>query len=265
MATDGAPPNSSDAVKTFVNANIQITPATANNPVGTNHVLTITVAALGGNIDAGPAHARPRRSRADPAHSSARRPAPTRAAAPPRAARSTISSGTPGTTVVSATSSIPVSGVSISRTTNTAVNTAAGGSGDASKNWSDDTVTTQVHDPAHNDITGTSVTGGTIVHDQATVAKAADTPAGIPAPTGSVTFTLYDNGTCNGNVLATDPNVPLGTGIGDVHDAEHGWHVQLPRPLQRRRQLPGARRGLRTIQRPGAAHGSDHADECRLL
>jgi hypothetical protein len=33
----------------------------------------------------------------------------------------------------------------------------------------------------------------------------------VPAPTGTVTFTLYDNGTCNGNVLATDANVALGT------------------------------------------------------
>ena len=37
-----------------MNANIQITPATATNAVGTNHVLTITVNALGGTIDAGP-------------------------------------------------------------------------------------------------------------------------------------------------------------------------------------------------------------------
>ena len=40
-----------------------------------------------------------------------------------------------GTTVVSATSNISVGGQSITRTTNTAVNTAAGGSGNALKNW----------------------------------------------------------------------------------------------------------------------------------
>ncbi|HXL44847.1 MAG TPA: hypothetical protein VN960_12415, partial [Gaiellaceae bacterium] len=39
VATDGVAPNSGDAVKTFVDANIQITPATAINPVGTNHTL----------------------------------------------------------------------------------------------------------------------------------------------------------------------------------------------------------------------------------
>ena len=37
-----------------VDANIQITPVTDANTVGTNHVLTITVNALGGTIDAGP-------------------------------------------------------------------------------------------------------------------------------------------------------------------------------------------------------------------
>src|SRR5205814_8592352 len=37
---DGIAGDSADAVKTFVDANIQITPATANNPIGTNHTLT---------------------------------------------------------------------------------------------------------------------------------------------------------------------------------------------------------------------------------
>jgi hypothetical protein len=50
------------------------------------------------------------------------------------------------------------------------------------------------------------------VHDEATVAKAAGTPAGVPAPSGTVSFTLYNNGTCNGTVLATDANKPLSGG-----------------------------------------------------
>ena len=33
VQTDGSAPNSGDAVKRFVNANIQITPANATNPV----------------------------------------------------------------------------------------------------------------------------------------------------------------------------------------------------------------------------------------
>ena len=46
--TDGIAPNSADAVKTFVDANIQIAPLTDNNPVSTNHTLTGHV-----NVNAG--------------------------------------------------------------------------------------------------------------------------------------------------------------------------------------------------------------------
>ena len=45
---------SGNANKAWVNANIQITPANATNIAGTNHVLTITVNAIGGTLDAGP-------------------------------------------------------------------------------------------------------------------------------------------------------------------------------------------------------------------
>ena len=45
---------SGNASKTWVNANIQITPPTDTNAVGTNHTLTITVNALNGTLDAGP-------------------------------------------------------------------------------------------------------------------------------------------------------------------------------------------------------------------
>ena len=40
VETDGTAPNAGDAVKTFVDANIQITPPTATNPLNTTHVLT---------------------------------------------------------------------------------------------------------------------------------------------------------------------------------------------------------------------------------
>ena len=47
------PGGSDSAEKTYVDANIAITPSTAVNPTGTNHVLTITVNALNGTLDAG--------------------------------------------------------------------------------------------------------------------------------------------------------------------------------------------------------------------
>src|SRR5262249_26502118 len=43
VATDGTGFNSPDAVKTYVDANIQINPPTATNPTGTTHVLTVHV------------------------------------------------------------------------------------------------------------------------------------------------------------------------------------------------------------------------------
>ena len=52
-------------------------------------------------------------------------------------------------------------------------------------------------DPSHDttDIQGTTVTAGTVVHDQAVVTETGST--GGPTPTGSVTFTLYDNTSCD--------------------------------------------------------------------
>src|SRR5207342_902949 len=115
-------------------ANIQITPANANNAVGTNHVLTITVNALGGTIDAGP-HTATASIVSGPG-SFVGSPSCTYTGGGVTATCTvTITSAVVGTTVVSATSDIPVGGLTITRTTNTAVNTAAGGSGNASKSW----------------------------------------------------------------------------------------------------------------------------------
>src|SRR5262249_18093772 len=50
--TDGTAGNGSPASKTWVDANIHITPAAATNAVNTNHTLTITVNAVNGTIDA---------------------------------------------------------------------------------------------------------------------------------------------------------------------------------------------------------------------
>ena len=79
--------------------------------------------------------------------------------------------------------------MTITRTTGTAVNTAAGGSGNANKNWADDNVRTDVHDAAHTVIT--TANAGDVVHDKVFVTRAAGAPAGVPNPTGTVTFNLY--------------------------------------------------------------------------
>ena len=77
---------SGNASKLWVNANIQITPATATNPVGTNHVLTITINALGGTIDAGPHTATASIVSGPGSFVGPATPAPTPAARPPRPA-----------------------------------------------------------------------------------------------------------------------------------------------------------------------------------
>ena len=187
------------------NASIQITPPTATNQVGASHVLTGHVNVNDGTgftnapdgtqisftIDSGPG--------------TLGTPNPCTTSGGTGSCTITLSSATPGTTKISAHTTVSVGGVALTRHTD---GTGAN-SGPATKLWADDTVTTEVHDSAHNDITNTTVAGGVAVHDEATVQKAAGTPAEVPDPTGSVTFTLYDNGTCNGNVVATDPNKPL--------------------------------------------------------
>src|SRR2546425_858639 len=55
--TDGTAGNSGPASKTWVDATIAITPATATNAVGTNHTLTITVTAVGTTLGNGSATA----------------------------------------------------------------------------------------------------------------------------------------------------------------------------------------------------------------
>src|SRR5262249_24923669 len=125
-AVNTAAGGSGNANKTWVNANIQITPATATNAVGTNHVLTITVNALGGTIDAGP-HTATASIVSGPGGFVGPNTCTYTGGAATASCTVTITSAVVGTTVVSATSDIPVNGVVITRTTGTAVNTAAGG------------------------------------------------------------------------------------------------------------------------------------------
>ncbi len=59
-------------------------------------------------------------------------------------------------------------------------------------------VTTAIHNAAHQVVTAVPV--GTTVHDSVSVVD----PNGFGIPTGTVTFSWFDNGTCNGNVLGID-------------------------------------------------------------
>jgi hypothetical protein len=186
-----------------VDANIQITPANDTNPVGTNHVLTITVNALGGTIDAGPHTATASIVSGPGGFVSGVNTCTYTGGAATATCNVTITSTTPGTTVVSATSDIPVSGIVLTRTTDGTGNN----SGPANKLWValQANVRTDVHNAAHAPIT--TAQSGDVVHDKAFVTKAAGTPSGAPAPTGSVTFHRFANLNCTG--ASVDQTVPL--------------------------------------------------------
>lgn len=62
----------------------------------------------------------------------------------------------------------------------------------------DPSVTTQVHNPGHGDVTNTAIAAGTDVHDQATVVV-----QNAVSPTGNARFTLFDTDACQGNVLSS--------------------------------------------------------------
>ena len=184
VQTDGTSPNSGDAVKTFVNANIQITPANANNPVGTNHVLTITVNAVNGTLDAGPHTATASIVSGPGAFVGSPTCTYTGGGATASLHRDDQLGDDGHDRRLARTADIPVSGVTITRTTGNDATRRPAAVITRTRTGPAAAVTTQVHNAAHQDITGTTVPAGTVVHDQATVAKAAGTPAGAPAPTG---------------------------------------------------------------------------------
>lgn len=208
VATDGVALNSADAVKTFVDANISITPATATNPVNTDHTLTghvnvnagngsfanapdgttITFVILAGSVGAFDG------------------PASCLTAGGTGSCTVQIKSTTPGTTTVQASTTVSVGGISLTRTTGDGLHSDGA---NAVKLWADDVVTTNVRDTGGADVTGTTLAGGTVVHDEATVTKAIGTPAAVPNPTGTVDFTLFNTNNCTGNPIATDPGKAL--------------------------------------------------------
>src|SRR5262249_33953218 len=132
--TNGVAGNSGPAQKVWVDANIQISPPTATNAGGSNHVLTITVNAINGTIDAGP-HTATASIVSGPGSFVGSPTCTYTGGAATASCTVTITSTATGTTVVQATSNIPVSGQVITRTT--ATNPGPGGSGNAQKSWVD--------------------------------------------------------------------------------------------------------------------------------
>src|SRR6185436_745963 len=108
-AVNTAAGGSGNASKVWVNANIQITPANDTNAVNTNHVLTITINALNGTIDAGP-HTATASIVSGPGSFVGPNTCTYTGGGATASCTVTITSAATGTTVVWATSDIPVNG-----------------------------------------------------------------------------------------------------------------------------------------------------------
>jgi len=220
VETDGTGDNSADARKWFVDANIQISPLTDNNPVSTDHVLTVHANVNNGtgagyqnvpngtvlNLTLSNAGGATATFTTGPGAGTAATSCTVAAAG---SCTATISSPTTGTTTINASVTISAgptgagfpAQVSLTRTTNG----TGGNSGPASKTWSDDTVRTDVHNAAHAVIT--TANAGDIVHDKVFVAKTAGTPAAVPNPTGNVVFHRF--ATLNCTSASVDQTVAL--------------------------------------------------------
>jgi hypothetical protein len=206
IQTDGVGQNGSDAVKTFVDAKISITPQSAINPVTATHTFTAHVdidtgtgtfvnapdgTSITFSIVSGPG--------------TLGTPNPCTTSGGTGSCSITLTTTSTGTTVVSATTTVSVGGQSLTRTTGDGVHSD---SPSASKLWADDSVRTDILDSANNVVTTGSP--GLVVHDKAFVSVAAGTPATVPNPTGTVTFHRYTNANCSGS--PTDQVVALTSG-----------------------------------------------------
>jgi uncharacterized repeat protein (TIGR01451 family) len=196
--------DSANAQKTFVDANIQINPPSAINPVSTNHVFTAHVNVNDGTGFANAPNGTQISFTIDSGPGSFTTTNPCTTAGGTGSCSITLTSATPGTSVVSAHVTVVVGGLSLTRHTNG----TGSNSGAATKLFADDTVRTDILNAADGVVT--TVVAGTIVHDKVFVAKTAATPAAVPNPTGNVIFHRYATFDCTGT--ATDQTVVLTSG-----------------------------------------------------
>jgi uncharacterized repeat protein (TIGR01451 family) len=205
VSTDGSASNSGDAVKTFVDANIQITPASAINPISTNHVLTAHVNVNNGSGAFGNAPDGTQISftiESGPGSFTTSNPCTVTGGT--GSCSITLTSATPGTTVVGARVTLLIGGVTVTRSTNgVGLNSSS-----ATKLWADATARTDILNASGNVVT--KVVAGTVVYDKVFVAKTAATSASVPNPTGSVIFHRYATIDCTG--AATNQTVALTQG-----------------------------------------------------
>jgi hypothetical protein len=198
LSTNGVAPNSGPAVKTFVDANIQISPLLDTNPVGSPHVLTVHVNV---NPGSGFVNAPAGTPVTVTTNFGTITGSPCLTVGATGTCTVTLNSASAGTSTVNATVTTTVNGVTLTRTTNgVGLN-----SGPAIKNWADTAVRTDIHNTSHAVITTASP--GDVVHDKVFVTKASGTPASVPAPTGNVIFHRFETLNCTGT--SVDQTVAL--------------------------------------------------------
>jgi uncharacterized repeat protein (TIGR01451 family) len=205
VSTNGIAPNSGAAVATFVDANIQINPPTANNPIGTTHTLTghVNVNAGAGSLTSAPNGTTINFTLSGPAIFVG--PSSCITAGGSGSCAVVITSNTTGSTTIKASTDVSMGGVTVHRESG---DSKAGDSADATKLWADDTARTDILNASGSVVT--TVVAGTIVHDKVFVARTAGTPAAVPNPTGNVVFHRFSTIDCSG--AATDQTVALTPG-----------------------------------------------------
>jgi hypothetical protein len=205
--TSHGPGGTDEASKTWVDANISITPAFGTNATGVDHTLTAHVQVDTGN---GVGFGNPpdgtvtvNFTLSNDATATATFDGPSSCTIVGGICTVNIKSPTPGVTTVNATTSLSVGGVPLTRGTGPSDVHGPGGSGPASKLW----IHTDVHDSSHNVIT--TIAAPATVHDNFQAA---------PGVVGNVTFTLYDTVDCSGSPDAANPpqTVPLTLASGGV-------------------------------------------------
>ncbi len=210
VTTNGTAGNSGPATKTWVDANIQVAPAEDTDPVGDNHILTAHVnvnTGTGGYVSAPDGTSITLAIVSGPGSFTTTNPCTTSGGT--GSCSVTLTSAVVGTTVVSATTDVVVGGVTLHRTTDGLNSNSA----NATKNWQkiDSNIVTTIHDAQHQ--ATTTVNAGSSVHDSATVSGSG------PTPTGTVDFTFYNNGVCEGQGTAAG-SVALSGGIADPSNTE---------------------------------------------
>jgi uncharacterized repeat protein (TIGR01451 family) len=188
-----------------VDANIQITPPAAINPVGKNHTFTghVNVNTGSGGFQNAPAGTTI--SFTLTGAGSFVGPSSCTTVGTSGSCTVVIVSSAAGSSTVRAKTDVTVGGVSLHRET---ADGKAGDGADASKLWADDTVRTDILNASGAVVT--SVVSGTVVHDKVFVDRVAGTPAGVPNPSGSVIFHRYATIDCTG--AAVDQTVALTAG-----------------------------------------------------